>query len=72
MKNPFIKENDSGFWIAAAVSGAIAAGTIAWIYFTRTIAEPEPDENATDYLKPRSGKHRKTTDLHDLHTIAAV
>ena len=72
MKNPFKKQNDSSFWIAAAVTGVIAAGTIAWIFLVRTIAEPTADEHAMDYLKPKPGKHRKTTDLHDLHTIGAA
>lgn len=69
MKNPFIKENNNGLWIAAAITGAIAAGTLAWFYIKRATGAPKPDLPANDYLKPKPGKHKKTTDLHELHTI---
>jgi hypothetical protein len=64
MKNPFIRENNSGLWIAAA-------GAAAWLYIKRNTAVPEPDEHATDYLQPKPAKHRKTTDVNELHPIAA-
>jgi hypothetical protein len=70
MKNPFIKKSNSGLWITAAVTGVLTAGTLAWLYFKRRVTAPEHDEHATDYLQPKPGKHKKTTDLNDLHTIA--
>ncbi|MCC8426338.1 hypothetical protein [Mucilaginibacter sp. UR6-11] len=72
MKNPFIKESNNGLWIAVAVTGVIAAGAITWLYIKRTTSARQlHDEHMSDYLKPKPGKQRKTTDLHHLHTIAA-
>jgi hypothetical protein len=72
MKNPFAKENNSGAWIAAAATGLIAAGTAAWYYIKRNAAARKADaEQATEYMKPAPLLHKKRTDLHDLHTIAA-
>ena len=72
MKNPFIKESNSKLWIAAAVTGVVTAGTMAWLYIKRNMAKNKHDEHATDYLNPKPGKHKKTTDLHDLHTIVVA
>lgn len=71
MKNPFVKENNSGVLIAAAVTGILAAGATAWYYIKRAAANKTHDEHATDYLKPVPLLHKKKTDLHDLHTIAS-
>ncbi len=69
MKNPFIKQSNSGLWIAAAITGAVAAGAAAWYYIKRA-AKPLHEEHALDYLKPAPALHKKKTDVHDLHTIA--
>ena len=71
MKNLFKKESNSGFWIAAGLTGLVAAGTAAW-YFLKRAAAPQVNEHALDYLKPAPPLHKKKTDLHDLHAIAAV
>lgn len=71
MKNPFVKENNVGLWIAGAVTGLLtAAGAAAWYFIRKGKAEAEHDEHATDYLKPKPGLHKKKTDPHDLHVIA--
>lgn len=70
MKNPFVRENNSGAWIAAAATGLIAAGVAAWYLVRRTTNKPENTEHALDYLQPAPLIHKKKTDLHDLHTIA--
>jgi hypothetical protein len=72
MKNPFIKSNNSGVWIATLVLSAIAAGAITYYYKkngSSAITE-EVNEHATDYLKAKAPKKRKQkTDLHDLQSI---
>jgi len=71
MKNPFVKENNSGAWIAAAATGLIAAGAAAWYLVKRVSAKPHADEHALDYLQPAPLLHKKKTDVHDLHAIVA-
>jgi len=71
MKNPFIKNDNSSVWIAAAVTGALAAGTAAWYYIKRTATRKVHDEHTTDYLKPAPLPHKKS-DVEELHTIATT
>ena len=73
MKNPFIKEDDSAAWTAAAIIGTVVAVAAAWLFFQGTsraaknaLAAAERAAHANDYLKPKHVKHKKTTDLHDL------
>jgi hypothetical protein len=70
MKNPFIKESNSGLWIAAAVTGVLTAGAMAWLYLKRRATAPAEEEHVPDYLQPAPAKHKKT-DINDLHTIVA-
>jgi len=73
MKNPFIKENNSGMWIAGLGIGIIAAGAAAYYWVknngeTEAITEGRP--HANDYLINRSGKMKKhKSDVNDLAEI---
>lgn len=72
MKNPFVKEDNTALWIAAAVTGALAAGAGIWFYLhgKRTGALEEQLDNAQDYLEKKHKKLKKhKTDLHDLEDI---
>lgn len=73
MKNPFISESKNEVWIVAAVAGAVVAGALVWLYIKKSQVsaadEPKNEEHAMDYLKPKPGKHKRTTDLHGLHTL---
>jgi len=71
MKNPFIKQNNNGLWIAAAATGIVAAGAAAWLYFKRKASRSGHNEHALDYLSPEPMLHKKKTDVSDLHVIAA-
>jgi hypothetical protein len=70
MKNPFIKENNTGLWIAAAVGSAIAAAAGIWFYQRgKRAAELEAyrREHAQDYLENKKHQMKKhKTDLHEL------
>jgi hypothetical protein len=73
MKNPFVKQDSSGLWVVAAVTGAVAAVAVAWLFFKnkrgRAAEEFESKDHSIDYLQPKPGKHKRTTDLHGLHTL---
>ena len=58
-------------WIAAAVTGVVAAGAAAWYYIKHAATKPQPDEHALDYLNPEPPLRKKKTDVRDLHTIMA-
>ncbi|PWK73792.1 hypothetical protein LX99_04178 [Mucilaginibacter oryzae] len=69
MKNPFAKKHDTGFWIATALTGALAAGAAVWFYLRgKKLAEDQAGlEHPQDYLElkhPKKKKHK--TDVHDL------
>ena len=70
MKNPFVKDSNTGGWLTASIAGAVAAGTGIWFYLrNRRIAAQEAyrHEHAQDYLKERNHpKQKQTTDVHDL------
>lgn len=78
MKNPFKKQDNTGVTAALIIVG-IAAGTVAYLYFSehaRAIREKlkqeaeEAKAHATDYLSDKAPKKKKhTTDLHDLTII---
>jgi hypothetical protein len=75
MKNPFIKEDHTGLWIAAAITGALAAVAGIWFYLhgKRAAAlENYRQENAQDHLNAKQAKKKKKkhkTDSHELETI---
>jgi hypothetical protein len=73
MKNPFIKRENNGAWIAALALGAITVGTTTYFYFKRrneaAAAENERKEHAGDYLKTPKKKKQKT-DLQELQNLA--
>lgn len=79
MKNPFVKEDNSGITIAAVAIGAIAAGAIAYLYATKkgfafrkklSSKSDAVKEHATDYLQHKAPKlKKKTTDLHEIEAI---
>jgi len=70
MKNPFKTDNNNGLLIAAAVTGALAAGAGIWFYIRgKRAAEVEAHrlEHAQDYLAGKQKKKKKQkTDVHDL------
>jgi hypothetical protein len=71
MKNPFIKSANSNLWIALGATGAVVAVAVARFFFRNNDKPaPEHSEHSTDYLKPKPGKHKKTTDIHDLQNLA--
>lgn len=80
MKNPFEKEDNSNVLIAAALVGAIAAGTITYLYLVKKGAAfrkkmndkaEEGKEKAAEYLKAKTRKLKKQkTDLHELESLA--
>lgn len=79
MKNPFVKEDNSGLVIAAVAIGAIATGAIAYLYSTKkgfafrkklSGGTNEAKEHAKDYLEKKTHKlKKKTTDLHEIEDI---
>lgn len=73
MKNLFRKEDNTGLWIAAALTGVLAAGAGIWFYVRgKRAAQDEAYrlEHAQDYLQ---GKHKKKkkhkTDVKDLSEV---
>ncbi len=70
MKNPFIKQNNTGMWIAGLGIGLVAAGAAAYYWVknsgeTEAITEGRPHE--TDYLANRNGAMKKhKSDINDL------
>lgn len=73
MKNPFLKEDHTALWIAAAVTGGLAACAGIWFYLHgKQAAAVEAElEYAQDYLKDKFSKKKKKikTDLHELEDI---
>lgn len=73
MKNPFKKEDYISALLAYAALGAIATGTITYLYLKKRSAlkavKKEAREHAGDYLKHNNFKKRRTTDVHDLERI---
>jgi hypothetical protein len=72
MKNPFIRENNTGTLIAAAVGVVAAAGAGIWFYLReRRLAALEADrhEHALDYLGAKHPKKKLRTDVSDLGDI---
>ena len=79
MKNPFVKEDNTGLIITAVAVGAIAAGAIAYLAITKqgfsfrkklAHATDDAKEHATDYLQKKSHQlKKKTADLHDIQEI---
>jgi hypothetical protein len=73
MKKLFVKEDNTGLWVAAAISGAIAAGVGIWFYIRgKRAAELEAERlaHAQDYLgerRPKKKKHK--TDISELGDI---
>jgi uncharacterized protein HemX len=70
MKNPFAQKNNTGLWIAAAITGALAAGVGVWFYLQgkrSAEADASQPEHPQDYLEvkhPKKKKHK--TDVHKL------
>jgi hypothetical protein len=75
MKNPFKKEGNTAALIAYAALGAIVAGAITYLYLKRRsvlkLNEKERKEHAGDYLKHKTLKKKRTTDVHDLGKIVS-
>jgi uncharacterized protein HemX len=73
MKNLFRKEHHTGLWIAAAVTGALAAGAGIWFYLRGKRAAQEEAyrlEHAQDYLQSKHQKKKKhKTDVKDLAAV---
>jgi hypothetical protein len=62
MKNPFKKEDHTGLWIAAAVTGALASGFVIWFYLRKhRVAEQEAcgPEYTQDYLRDQQSKKQQ-------------
>ena len=75
MKNPFIKENNSGMWIAGLGIGLVAAGAAAY-YWVKNKSQSEEmfnsNHHATDYLTNRNGGMKKhKSDISELAPIAS-
>jgi hypothetical protein len=72
MKNPFIKHENNGAWIAALALGVITVGTTTYLYLKRrnelADAENERKEHADDYLKTPKKKKQKA-DAQDLRNL---
>ncbi|MDR6945088.1 hypothetical protein [Mucilaginibacter pocheonensis] len=71
MKNPFKKEDHTWLWIAASITGALAAGAGIWFYLHgKRVATMTAyhKEHAQDYLNTKRSKKKKKqrTDLHEL------
>jgi hypothetical protein len=74
MKNPFIRENNTGMWIAGLGIGLVAAGAAAY-YWARNSGEAETmaeGSHATDYLANRTGGTKKhKSDVSELAQMAS-
>jgi hypothetical protein len=69
MKNPFIKKDTSGLWIAAITVSALAAGALTWLYFKKKEVEDSADFIPLNY-QHRGGRLKKhKSDVSDLHII---
>jgi hypothetical protein len=72
MKNSFKKEDHTGLWIAAAITGALAFGI--WFYLRRNRAaeqEAYRPEYPQDYLKDQQPqKKQQRSDIAELTGIA--
>ena len=75
MKNPFKEEDHTTLWIAAALTGALAAGAGVWFYLRGKRAAADEAyrlEHARDYLAEKQHKKQKhKTDVHDLAAIVS-
>lgn len=75
MKNPFIRENNTGMWIAGLGIGLVAAGAAAYYWVknsgeTEAINEERP--HSTDYLANRHGNMKKhKSDVSELAQMAS-
>jgi hypothetical protein len=71
MKNPFLRTNTNGLWVAAIAVTALAAGALAWFYFKKNEPENANAHLNYPYVKDKGGRKKKAkTDVHDLHVIA--
>ena len=75
MKNPFVKQNNTGMWIAGLGIGLVAAGAAAY-YWVKNIGESEVSTegrpHATDYLANRTGGTKKhKSDISELAHMAS-
>jgi uncharacterized protein HemX len=62
MKKILAEEDHAGLWIAAAITGALAAGAGIWFYLRgKRAAEAEAyrHEHAQDYLHDKQHKKKK-------------
>ena len=74
MKNPFIKEDNSAGLLTGLVIGAIATGSIVYLYFRKkkemANAVAYAKDHAQDYLKEKTRHHKKhKSDVQDLENI---
>jgi hypothetical protein len=73
MKNLFKQEDHTGLWLAAAITGALAAGAGIWFYLRgKRAAEQDVYRlgHVQDYLTKKSEK--KIIHKSDINDLAAI